>query len=108
MKKFLSTCNEKEEYFYEVLAKQNVKCNLYNSLEIFNGFIDDIKKKWAVYIKGDEKEYRNAIRLDSMDAVDHCNLGMLLKDQGRLEEAESEYRTAIELDPRNTKAYNNL
>jgi tetratricopeptide (TPR) repeat protein len=52
--------------------------------------------------------YRTAIRLDPKYAGPHNNLGVLLKDQQKLAEAEREYRTAIRLDPEFVHPHNNL
>ncbi len=48
------------------------------------------------------------IRLRADDPLAHHNLAVVLNEQGRLDEAIAEYRTAIRLDPDNAKAYGNL
>jgi tetratricopeptide (TPR) repeat protein len=54
------------------------------------------------------REYRQAIHLDPKDATAHCNLGLALYNQGRLDDAIREYRTALALDPRYATAHCNL
>ena len=44
-----------------------------------------------------EKEYREAIKLNPNFAATHNNLGLLLKNLNRFEEAEKEFRTAAKL-----------
>ena len=46
--------------------------------------------------------------LVSADAYDHYNLGITLKEQGRLDEALASYNQAIALKPDFAEAYNNL
>ncbi|MGB3765584.1 MAG: tetratricopeptide repeat protein, partial [Phormidesmis sp.] len=52
-----------------------------------------------------ETAYREAIRLDSTDAVAYYNLGNALADQSKVEAAIAAYQTAIQLDPNNADAY---
>ena len=44
--------------------------------------------------------YRNAVELDPKFALAHNNLAVVLRDQGKGEEAAAECRTAIDLDPK--------
>jgi len=43
--------------------------------------------------------YREAIRINPQDAVAHYNLGNLLKEQGRAQEAHGVLREAYRIDP---------
>ncbi len=52
--------------------------------------------------------YSTAIELNPNDAYAHNNLGILLKNLNRYEEAEKEYREAIRLNPNLAEAHNNL
>ena len=52
--------------------------------------------------------YRRAIALDPEYAFAHNNLGVFLRSQGRINEAEVMYRKAITLDPKYFNAHNNL
>jgi len=56
----------------------------------------------------EEAIYRRILELDPKDAVTHNNLGNLLKDKGKLDEAKKHYRKAIELDPNLSQAHTNL
>jgi len=55
-----------------------------------------------------EAAYRRAIASQPRSAVAHNNLGTLLRELGRREEAERSYREALRLDPRYVFAHNNL
>lgn len=52
--------------------------------------------------------YRRALALDPSDPDAHVNLGRLLQEQGRLEEAARHYREALRLMPRHATAAFNL
>jgi tetratricopeptide (TPR) repeat protein len=52
--------------------------------------------------------YQRAIELDPHFAVAFNNWGVVLRDQGELDEAISKFKMAIELDPKLTTAYSNL
>nr|WP_071515442.1 tetratricopeptide repeat protein [Geitlerinema sp. PCC 9228] len=54
------------------------------------------------------ENYRQAIKLDPEDAWTFNSLGNLLQQQGKLEEAIEKYERALEVDPNNTKAQDNL
>jgi Flp pilus assembly protein TadD len=51
---------------------------------------------------------RRAIALDPKDARPHHNLGRVLGDQGKFEEAAAEFRRAIALDPKDALAHHGL
>ncbi len=51
---------------------------------------------------------RQAIALDPASPLYHCDLGVALHRQGRLEEAAAAYRQAVELQPDFTDALSNL
>ena len=52
--------------------------------------------------------YGNALAIDSSHADAHLNLGRLLHDAGRLDEAEEHYRAAAAADQEGARAYFNL
>jgi len=52
--------------------------------------------------------YRQALRVQSDDAVAHFNLANLLAEQGRLEEAKHHYEKAVGTYPDFAEAHNNL
>jgi Flp pilus assembly protein TadD len=54
------------------------------------------------------EEYRRAIALAPRNALAHNNLGAALASQGRLAEAEAEFRRALELRPDLPEARANL
>ncbi len=55
-----------------------------------------------------EREYRNALALDSNSAAAQFGLGNVLVRQNRFSEAESAYKAALALDPNNGAALANL
>ena len=55
-----------------------------------------------------ESFVRRAIEANSREASYHNNLGIILREAGRLEEALTSYRSAIELRPDYAEAYCNL
>jgi Tfp pilus assembly protein PilF len=52
--------------------------------------------------------FRQAIALDPKYATAHYNLGVALKDKGRLDEAMAEWRQTFILDPKDARAHYNL
>ena len=52
--------------------------------------------------------YRRAIKLKPDHTEAHYNLGIVLKDLGKLQESELSYRRAIKLKPDHAEAYLNL
>ena len=68
------------------------------------------KFKYIVKFKetGEEKEYREALKINPNYAQAHYNLGNVLYNQGNLLEAEEEYREALKIDPNLAEAHNNL
>jgi Flp pilus assembly protein TadD/DNA-binding transcriptional ArsR family regulator len=65
-------------------------------------FLNDHQDEWV------EKTFCHAIKLNPNAAYLRSNLGNLLVDVGRSEEAEAAYRRAIELDPEDAVPWNNL
>ncbi len=52
--------------------------------------------------------YRKAIEADPSYALPYSNLGIILDDTNRQDEARKNYDKAIELDPKYPKSYNNI
>ena len=55
-----------------------------------------------------EEELKKAIKLKPDYSIAHYNLGFILKDMGRLKEAESCNQKVLEVDPQFTDAYFSL
>jgi tetratricopeptide (TPR) repeat protein len=55
-----------------------------------------------------ETLYRTTIRKNPDCGMAHNNLGLLLADNGRTDEAMAHYQKALELDPNHAEAHNNL
>lgn len=52
--------------------------------------------------------YERAIALEPKHADAHLNLGRLLHEEGRLDEAERHYQAAVDVDPHHARAWYNL
>ena len=76
------------------------KAVFYRAIEL----IDTPKKFWPVV----RRLYRWSIDAGFDDCLAHYNYGRILQHYGQYEEAEEQYRRAIELDPEYTRAHNNL
>ncbi len=63
-----------------------------------------IQKNRDSMLKQAESEAREAISADPTMSEAHYNLGMVLKEQGRLDEAAGEFREAIKDDPQSSDA----
>ena len=53
------------------------------------------------------KSQYNFALIDDSNAALHTNKGLLLSDMGRFEEAENEYKLALEIDPNNAHIHSN-
>jgi tetratricopeptide (TPR) repeat protein len=62
----------------------------------------------AVSREGAELAYRRALGMEPGHPDAHLNLGRLLHEGGRLEEAEGHYRAAVAADPQSARAHYNL
>lgn len=62
----------------------------------------------AVSAEGAERAYRRALDVDPEHPDAHLNLGRLLHERGRLDEAEEHYRAAVAADPESARARYNL
>jgi superkiller protein 3 len=60
--------------------------------------------KTGDYVKA-EQEYRQALKLDPKSAIAESNLGVILGEVGRLDEAIATLQRALELDPKNAVAH---
>ena len=58
--------------------------------------------------KDAETIWRDTLRKNPDSSIAHNNLGMILREQGRVEEAAVEFEEALRRDPSNAKAHNNL
>jgi tetratricopeptide (TPR) repeat protein len=79
----------------------------------------DVNVQWSMVLKGkyylDHKEpseaealLRKSISLNFNNAAAHVNLGIALREQGKLVDAVTEYRSALRIDPGYARAHNNL
>ena len=83
---------------------------------VFAGFHDDAVKyrqegyerQWQGDAVGAMTAYRKAATLDPTYATPHNDLGILLEQQERFEEAEQAYLDALKLDPHSREAQTNL
>jgi superkiller protein 3 len=53
------------------------------------------------------KEFKKAIKLDQNIPGIYYNLGVVLGNQNKLDEAIENYKKVIDIDPKHKKAYNN-
>ena len=54
------------------------------------------------------KTYRQALEIAPDDAGIYCNLGICLKQQGRIDEAIEAFNKALAVDPQNKRARQTL
>jgi len=66
-----------------------------------------IKNKDAM-LKQAEAEVRQGLNIDPGMPEAHYSLGMILKEQGRLDESINEFREATRMDPKYSEAYSGL
>jgi tetratricopeptide (TPR) repeat protein len=59
-------------------------------------------------LKGAEKAYKAALKIDPYFAIGHYNLGLTLKEMGNLTDAIAYYRQAIKINPDHAEAHQNL
>lgn len=59
-------------------------------------------------LKGAEKAYKAALKIDPYFAIGHYNLGLTLKAMGNLTDAIAYYRQAIKINPDHAEAHQNL
>jgi len=85
--------------YQQVLAKQ---ANHFDALHL-SGVIALQNKNPALAVK----LICRAIEINANDAAAYCNLGVALKELGRLKEALVSYERAIEIKPDYAEAYNN-
>ncbi|HHV23746.1 MAG: tetratricopeptide repeat protein [Methanosarcina sp.] len=73
------------------------------------GFKDFFKKKVEIFVTDKKlKAYQKAIELNPDDDVTWHNIGYVLDDLGRKEEALKAYQKTIELKPDNNVTWNNI
>jgi protein O-mannosyl-transferase len=65
-------------------------------------------RQQATYWRDGETLWNRAIACTRFNATAHYNLGNILADKGRVEEAIAEYRTALQIRPKDSEIYNNL
>ncbi len=92
--------DEAEGIFKEVIAQVPECADAYNLL----GIVCAGRKKYTDAILN----FKEAVRLDSSNAVYNSNYGNALQDNGELNESMPYYLKAIELNPDFTDAYYNL
>ncbi|MBX9669040.1 MAG: tetratricopeptide repeat protein [Candidatus Obscuribacterales bacterium] len=76
-----------------------------NRLQSSSGTIRSNKES---FLKQAEEYSQQAVRLSPASAEAHFTLGQTYKEQGKDDQAASEFRTAISLDPQHSNAYNQL
>jgi tetratricopeptide (TPR) repeat protein len=70
--------------------------------------LSDVLAEKKEFVDDNVKIIRKIIELNPELAVAHYNLGILLKEMGRKEDAEAEYREALRIDPDYAEAHYNL
>lgn len=102
-----------DELFERVLKQDPNNTNAYsgkatimvNRLQSSSGTIRDNRDS---FLKQAEEYAQRACTLGPASAEAHFTLGQVYKEQGRNDEAASEFKTAISLDPQHSNAYNQL
>ena len=78
---------------------------LFNSLQSSSG---SVMKNRATILSSAEAECKQGLAIDSGMPEAHYTLGMIYKDQGRIDEAVNEFNEAVKLDPQYSEAYSGL
>ena len=78
---------------------------MFNRLQSSSGTI--LKNKDNL-LKDAEAECRSGLAIDPGMPEAHFTLGMILKDEGRLDESVNEFNEAVKLDPQYSEAYSGL
>ncbi|MBK9770067.1 MAG: tetratricopeptide repeat protein [Candidatus Obscuribacter sp.] len=76
-----------------------------NRLQSSSGSVRAMKDS---YLKQAEDYARRAVQLSPAAAEAHYALGCVLKEQGKVDEASSEFRNAVNFDPQHSYAYSAL
>lgn len=76
-----------------------------NRLQSSSGSVRAMKDS---YLKQAEDYARRAVQLSPAAAEAHYALGCVLKEQGKMDEAASEFRNAVNFDPQHSYAYSAL
>ena len=78
---------------------------LFNSLQSSSG---SVMKNRATILSSAEAECKQGLAIDSGMPEAHYTLGIIYKDQGRIDEAVNEFNEAVKLDPQYSEAYSGL
>ncbi len=95
--KMHSVSPQSSAFYYERAGKKQIAARIHYDLAMAGGRPTD-----------SEKAFRKAISLNPLFDKAHNNLGALLANQERFEEAAACFREALKLDPSNEKARMNL
>ena len=92
----------------DILLKRGKSKEIKDSVLFSLAGLSDVLAEKKEFVEENVKKIRKIIESNPDFAMAHNNLGLLLDDMGRKEDAEAEYRDALRINPDDAEAHDNL